>query len=67
MQEQSPRLTNKLIVYVHVQVKSECMEAFQAASLEVTRYRVGKPGISRLNVRPSAALQISGSRRAECQ
>ena len=39
-----------LIVQVHVQVKPERVEAFQAASLENARYSVQEPGIARFDV-----------------
>ncbi len=40
-----------LIVHVHVHVKSECVEAFMAASLENARNSVKEPGIARFDVR----------------
>jgi quinol monooxygenase YgiN len=39
-----------LIVHVHVQVKSECVEAFKAASLDNARQSVQEPGIARFDV-----------------
>lgn len=39
-----------LIVLVHVQVKSESVEAFKAASLENARNSVQEPGIARFDV-----------------
>jgi len=39
-----------LIVHVHAQVKPECVEAFQAASLENARHSVQEPGIARFDV-----------------
>jgi quinol monooxygenase YgiN len=39
-----------LIVHVHVQVKPERVEAFQAASLENARHSVREPGIARFDV-----------------
>jgi quinol monooxygenase YgiN len=39
-----------LIVHVHVEVKPECVEAFQAASLENARHSVQEPGIARFDV-----------------
>jgi quinol monooxygenase YgiN len=39
-----------LIVHVHVQVKPERVEAFQAASLENARHSVQEPGIARFDV-----------------
>lgn len=39
-----------LIVHVHVHVKSECVEAFKAASLENARDSVREPGIARFDV-----------------
>jgi quinol monooxygenase YgiN len=39
-----------LIVHVHVHVKSECVEAFKAATLENARQSVREPGIARFDV-----------------
>jgi quinol monooxygenase YgiN len=39
-----------LIVHVHVQVKPECVQAFQAASLENARHSVQEPGIAQFDV-----------------
>jgi len=39
-----------LIVHVHVHVKSECIEAFKAASMENARNSVKEPGIVRFDV-----------------
>ena len=39
-----------LIVHVHVQVKPECVEAFQAASLDNARHSIQEPGIARFDV-----------------
>ena len=39
-----------LIVHVHVQVKAERVDAFQAASLENARHSVQEPGIARFDV-----------------
>ena len=39
-----------LIVHVQVQVKSECVEAFKAASLENARHSVQESGIARFDV-----------------
>jgi len=39
-----------LIVHVHIQVKPECVEAFQAASLENARHSVQESGIARFDV-----------------
>jgi autoinducer 2-degrading protein len=39
-----------LIVHVHVHVKPECVEEFQAASLENARASVQEPGIARFDV-----------------
>lgn len=38
------------IVHVHVHVKSECVEAFRAATLENARRSVLEPGIARFDV-----------------
>ena len=38
------------IVHVHVHVKPECVEAFQAATLENARHSVMEPGIARFDV-----------------
>ncbi|MBI2924782.1 MAG: antibiotic biosynthesis monooxygenase [Verrucomicrobia bacterium] len=38
-----------LIVHVHVHVKADCVEAFQAASLENARASVQEPGIARFD------------------
>ena len=39
-----------LIVHVHVHVKPECVQAFQAATLENARQSVREPGIARFDV-----------------
>ena len=39
-----------LIVHVFVHVKPDCVEAFQAASLENARHSVQEPGIARFDV-----------------
>jgi autoinducer 2-degrading protein len=39
-----------LVVHVHVHVKSECVEAFKAASLENARHSVREPGVARFDV-----------------
>ena len=39
-----------LIVHVHVRVKPECVEAFQAASLDNARHSIQEPGIARFDV-----------------
>jgi quinol monooxygenase YgiN len=39
-----------LIVHVHVQVKSECIEAFRQASLENARNSVRESGIARFDL-----------------
>ena len=39
-----------LIVHVHVQVKLDCVAAFQAASLANARASVQEPGIARFDV-----------------
>src|SRR5262245_49893879 len=39
-----------LIVHVHVQVKPESVEAFQAASLENARHSIQEPGVARFDV-----------------
>ncbi len=39
-----------LIVQVHVHVKSECVEAFRAATLENARNSVQEPGVARFDV-----------------
>lgn len=39
-----------LVVHVHVHVKSECVAAFQTASLENARHSVREPGIARFDV-----------------
>ena len=39
-----------LIVHVHVRVKPECVEAFQAATAENARHSVQEPGIARFDV-----------------
>jgi quinol monooxygenase YgiN len=41
-----------LIVHVHVHVKSECVDAFKAATLENARQSVREPGIARFDVAP---------------
>ena len=39
-----------LVVHVHVRVKPECVEAFQAVTLENARQSVREPGIARFDV-----------------
>jgi len=39
-----------LIVHVHVHVKSDCLDAFRAASLANARESVREPGIARFDV-----------------
>ena len=39
-----------LIVHVFVHVKSDCVEAFQAAALENAHHSVQEPGIARFDV-----------------
>jgi autoinducer 2-degrading protein len=39
-----------LIVHVFVHVKPDCVEAFQAASLDNARHSVQEPGIARFDV-----------------
>jgi autoinducer 2-degrading protein len=39
-----------LVVHVHVQVKPECIGAFQAATLENARQSVNEPGIARFDI-----------------
>ncbi|MBN1889973.1 MAG: antibiotic biosynthesis monooxygenase [Thermoflexales bacterium] len=39
-----------LIVHVHVNVKSECIEAFKAATIENARNSAQEPGIARFDV-----------------
>jgi len=39
-----------LIVHVHVHVKTECVEAFRAATLANARASVREPGIARFDV-----------------
>jgi (4S)-4-hydroxy-5-phosphonooxypentane-2,3-dione isomerase len=39
-----------LVVHVHVQVKADCVEAFQAATVENARLSVQEPGIARFDV-----------------
>lgn len=39
-----------LVVFVHVHVKPECVEAFKAASVENARQSVQEPGIARFDV-----------------
>ena len=39
-----------LIVHVFVHVKPDCVEAFEAASLENARHSVREPGIARFDV-----------------
>jgi quinol monooxygenase YgiN len=43
-----------LVVHVHVQVKPECVEAFQAATLANARASVQEPGIARFDVMQQA-------------
>jgi quinol monooxygenase YgiN len=39
-----------LIVHVHVHVKPECIDDFQAASIENARHSIEEPGIARFDV-----------------
>jgi quinol monooxygenase YgiN len=39
-----------LVVFVHVKVKPECIEAFKAATLENARRSVEEPGVARFDV-----------------
>jgi (4S)-4-hydroxy-5-phosphonooxypentane-2,3-dione isomerase len=39
-----------LIVHVHVRVKPESVEAFQAATIENARHSIQEPGIARFDV-----------------
>jgi len=39
-----------LVVHVHIQVKSECLAEFKAATLENARKSIGEPGIARFDV-----------------
>jgi quinol monooxygenase YgiN len=39
-----------LIVHVHVHVKPECIDDFQAASIQNARHSVEEPGIARFDV-----------------
>jgi len=39
-----------LVVHVHVQVKPESLEAFQAATVENARHSVREPGIARFDL-----------------
>ena len=39
-----------LVIHVHVQVKSECVEAFQNATLENARESIKEPGIAAFDV-----------------
>jgi quinol monooxygenase YgiN len=39
-----------LVVHVHVHVKPECVEAFQAAATENARNSIQEPGIARFDV-----------------
>lgn len=39
-----------LVVFVHVHVKPECVEAFKEASIENARQSVQEPGIARFDV-----------------
>ena len=39
-----------LVVHVHARVKSECVEAFKAVSLENARHSVREPGVARFDV-----------------
>ena len=39
-----------LIVHVHVHVKTDCVEAFRAATIENARESVKEPGIARFDV-----------------
>jgi autoinducer 2-degrading protein len=43
-----------LIVHVHVHVKTDCVEAFRAATLENARESVKEPGIARFDVAQQA-------------
>lgn len=38
------------VVHVHVQVKTECVEAFKAATLDNARQSVHEPGVARFDV-----------------
>jgi (4S)-4-hydroxy-5-phosphonooxypentane-2,3-dione isomerase len=38
-----------LVVFVHVQVKKDCIEAFKAATLENARSSVMEPGVARFD------------------
>lgn len=44
------QLGSLLVVHVHVQVKPECVAAFQAATLANARASVQEPGIARFDV-----------------
>lgn len=39
-----------LVVHVHVRVKTECVAAFQAATLENARQSLREPGVARFDV-----------------
>lgn len=39
-----------LVVHVQVQVKTECVEAFKAATIENARQSIREPGIARFDV-----------------
>jgi len=39
-----------LVVHVHVRVKTECLAAFKAATLENARQSIREPGIARFDV-----------------
>ena len=39
-----------LVVHVHVQVRPDCVEAFQGATLQNARQSVQEPGIARFDV-----------------
>ena len=39
-----------LVVHVHARVKTECIEAFKAATLENARHSLREPGVARFEV-----------------
>ncbi len=39
-----------LIVFVHVHVKPECIDAFRLASIENAQYSIQEPGVARFDV-----------------
>ena len=39
-----------LVVHVHVQVRPDCVEAFQGATIENARQSVQEPGVARFDV-----------------